>query len=114
HEPANLGKLTSPIQRRYGMACGQPDDREPIIRQQRRRRFYPCIFFSRIGLNTRSDTGQTLTQIPNRSAWASCKAALKAGSLILAKTGLRTSSCGPKYHTSHANGIEISPNQNKT
>jgi hypothetical protein len=23
-------------------------NREPIVRQQRRRRFYPCIFFSRI------------------------------------------------------------------
>ena len=76
--------------------------------------FIPAFSFPGFELNTRSVTGQTPTQIPNRSAWASCKAARKAGSLILARTGLRTSSCGPKYHSSHANGIEISPNQNKT
>jgi hypothetical protein len=75
---------------------------------------YPCIFFSRIWLNTRNDTGQTATQIPNRSAWAACKAALKAGSLTLARTGLIISIPGPKYHTIHANGTEMSPNQNRT
>src|SRR5215472_8922670 len=44
----------------------------------------------------------------------SCKAALKAGSLILARTGLIISIFDPKYHTSHANGTEMSPNQNRT
>jgi dTDP-4-dehydrorhamnose 3,5-epimerase len=44
---------------------------------------------------------------------ASCKAALRAGSLILERTGFMISIDEPKYHTSHANGTEMSPNQNK-
>ena len=37
----------------------------------------------------------------------------ESGSAIFASTGV-TSICGPKYQTSHANGTEMSPNQNKT
>src|SRR5260221_13166477 len=44
-----------------------------IVRQQRRGGLYHCIFFSTIGLITRSVTGLPLTHIPNRSASGACK-----------------------------------------
>ena len=82
--------------------------------EPRRIVLYSGTFFSTITLNTRKVTGQIATQIPNRSAWASCRTALNAGSLIPLRTGLISSISGPKYQIIHASGIEMIPSQNNT
>ena len=64
------------------------------IENQSCQRSYSCIFHSRIWLRTRRVTGQIATQIPSRSAWASCKAALRAGS---------TNTCKYQALCKHAN-----------
>ena len=74
---------------------------------------YFGICFSTIKLATRRVTGQRPTKIPHRSACASCRTALNAGSAIPLRTGLRGSNPGPRYHISHESGMQIIPSQNR-